>query len=249
MRVHWRLPLAAVALVVTAALILGFAFNRTQSRSEDAVPTPQQDAETLSTAAAPAPQPVPGPIPAVDDLIADEAFLAAYLADRQRSLPMRLSANWNLKAGQPNALVDLSLRIPSGTTAHDLRAAIAGTELESLAAAFVRAEREYGVNALALTAIAALESNWGRSRLAETRNNLFGFGAYPHDPNQALAFASGEDAVLTVARYLAAEYLSPDGKHYKGESLTAIGASWATDPDWPAKVAAAWASLLQRIPL
>ena len=68
--------------------------------------------------------------------------------------------------------------LPSNVDKKSLRYALAGTELEPLANAFIRAEEEYGVNAIALIGIAAHESAWGSSRRARYDNNLTGFGVY-----------------------------------------------------------------------
>ena len=55
----------------------------------------------------------------------------------------------------------LDLTTPSGFSAEELSKGLRG-ELSFLAEEFVAAEENYGVNALFLCAVAALESGWGK---------------------------------------------------------------------------------------
>ncbi len=109
---------------------------------------------------------------------------------------------------------------------------------------FVKAEEKTGVNALVLASIAVHETDWGESRLAQYNNNYFGWGAYDAAPLQhAHSFPSREESILTVANEMRSEYLSREGRHYKGESLEAISESYASDRLWAEKVG----DVMQRI--
>ena len=102
---------------------------------------------------------------------------------------------------------------------------------------FIEAENSTGVNALVLAAIAAHESAFGRSRIARDKNNLFGFGAFDHDPyNQAYTFSSYHDGTITVASYLSRNYLSTGGRFYCGNTLQGINTHYATDIYWADRV-------------
>ena len=67
----------------------------------------------------------------------------------------------------------LDLTEPCGFSADELSAGLRG-ELVPLAADFVAAEAEYGVNAVFLAALAAHESGWGRHCFLP--ENIFGWG-------------------------------------------------------------------------
>ena len=55
---------------------------------------------------------------------------------------------------------------------------------------FIQAQNDYGVNALMVFAQACLESRYGTSTYARTRNNLFGLGAFDSNPDNAYRFDS-----------------------------------------------------------
>lgn len=115
---------------------------------------------------------------------------------------------------------------------HDVAAlerALAGTDLAGLGPALVAAEAETGVNAVLLAAIIAHESGWGTSPLARDKNNLAGLGAYDgREYSAGMSFATREESVMFLARLVAR---NPNG------TLDEIGAWYATDPCWAAKVA------------
>lgn len=118
---------------------------------------------------------------------------------------------------QLNTLVDLS-----GVTEAEL-ASVLKYDLKSLAKTFVQAEQEYGVNAIYLAAISALESGWGRYQFKE--NNIFGFGN--------MDFESEEDCIIYVADFLSREYLTPDGLYYGGGySLSHVNEAYNGSQHW-----------------
>lgn len=95
--------------------------------------------------------------------------------------------------------------------------------------AFIQAEQEFGVNALALAAIAHLESAGGNSSLAQNRNNLMGL--------KGMSFDNKSDSIMYAAKLLAEHYLTPGGKYYHGSNLEAINVRYAEDPKWASKAA------------
>ena len=87
------------------------------------------------------------------------------------------------------------------------------TPLPPLGAAFLKAERDYGVNAAVLVAIAMHESGFGTSDIARVKKNLFGYHAYDRDPFKwAETFPSYAAGVDVVAKYLHDDYLVPTGQ-------------------------------------
>lgn len=121
----------------------------------------------------------------------------------------------------------------SGVDPSVLNERFKGTEFEGLGEAFSNAEKKYGINAWFLTGLAIHESDYGKSRIAQDKNNLFGFKAYDASPyKSASKYASKTDSIDAVARYLSEEYTDPSGKYYNGTSIEAIGRRYATDPKW-----------------
>ncbi len=108
-----------------------------------------------------------------------------------------------------------------------------------LGSAFLRAEREQGINARYLVAHAMLESGWGSSDIARLKRNLFGFNAYDRDPwRYATRFASHARGVAAVAAFLDEFYLTPGGRWwYRFTTPRAINRYYASDPRWADKVA------------
>jgi beta-N-acetylglucosaminidase len=137
------------------------------------------------------------------------------------------------RSGATLAATFTDVTLPSGATATAIDEKLKGTALEGLGAAFVKAENEHGVNAWFLTAIATHESGNGTSRIAQDKNNLFGFQAYDATPYaSARSFATAADGIDYVASYLSKAYLTPGGAYYNGTSVDAVGKRYATDTGW-----------------
>lgn len=122
---------------------------------------------------------------------------------------------------------------PSSVTVEAIDQKLQGTGMAGLGQAFKTAEELYGVNAVFLTSLAIHESNSGKSRIAQDKNNLFGFMAYDRDPyNSAKEFETKEEGILHVAGYLKENYLTPNGSYFNGYSIDAINVKYATDLNW-----------------
>jgi beta-N-acetylglucosaminidase len=125
-------------------------------------------------------------------------------------------------AAEPNELLT-----PCGYTAEELEIGLRG-ELKPLADTFIAAEKETGVNAIFLASVAALESGWGKSNLAEEKNNLYGWrGASGYR-----WFWSKESCINHVARFLKKHYLSPDGKYYSGATVEGVCVRYNGCDEW-----------------
>lgn len=107
-------------------------------------------------------------------------------------------------------------------------------------AAFVQAQNDYGVNALMVYAQACLESGYGKSTYAKTRNNLFGLGAYDSNPDNAFTFESVYECLELQMGYYLRNYFYADsslffGAHY-GNKGSGIAVKYASDPDYGQKI-------------
>lgn len=107
---------------------------------------------------------------------------------------------------------------------------------------FINGQNTYGVNATLVFAMACLESGYGRSQYAVERNNLFGWGAYDSDPNQAATFASIETGIYEHMGLNLRGYLDINDYRYFGGQLgnkgSGLNVKYAGDPYWGMKIAA-----------
>lgn len=137
---------------------------------------------------------------------------------------------------------------PSLLTAEELNIAIEGTGLQGLGQYFYEAEQAYGVNSVFLLSIAILESGWGNSTLAQTKNNLFGYQAYDNDPNKAMYFSSKAEAIDTVGSHLAKNYLRSDGKYYNGATPAGVNVMYCSGGEWASKVVSIMNKVMDSVP-
>lgn len=110
-------------------------------------------------------------------------------------------------------------------------------DLKPLAPLFVQAQDKYGIDAVILAAIAAEESGWGRHQFR--KNNIFGF----YGPQ----FESLGHCIDYVADFLLTEYLTPDGKYYKGTSVAAVNTYYNGRDTWEEHVTKIMDNIVNRI--
>jgi peptidoglycan hydrolase-like protein with peptidoglycan-binding domain/beta-N-acetylglucosaminidase len=143
------------------------------------------------------------------------------------------------------------LKLPSGQTAQQLDKFIYSqnnrSSLYGLGSSYVDAEKAYGTNAVYLLAHSVIESAWGNSSIAQSKNNLFGYGAYDRNPgSDAGSFPTDDYAIHFEAWEVRHNYLTKDPNnsysHYVpslGPTLDGMsGGGYATDPDWSPSIAA-----------
>ena len=116
------------------------------------------------------------------------------------------------------------------------------SRLAGKGATFKAAEEKYGVNALYLVAHSALESAWGRSKIARDKNNFFGISAYDNNPyNAATKFDNVDAGILGAARWINEKYLSkstyPARGAYLGNKAGGMNVNYATAPYWGESIA------------
>lgn len=125
---------------------------------------------------------------------------------------------------------------PSGVGVRHINYVLEGTGLEGLGEYYIQAEKDYGVNAFFLVGLSALESAWGNSRLAQDRNNIFGFMAYDRNVDMAKRFDTKGESILHVAKYLKENYLTVGGKYYNGVTVEGVNVRYSSDKNWNKKI-------------
>lgn len=130
---------------------------------------------------------------------------------------------------KPSYNID-NLTEKSNVTKEHLQVKLEGTPLYDVAEDFILAEEKYGINALFLCALSIQESSWGKSRLAQNKNNIFGYGAYNNSPySSAKGFPSKSECIEIVSERLSKNYLTEGGKYYNGKSLNAVNIRYSLD--------------------
>lgn len=123
----------------------------------------------------------------------------------------------------------------SNISTEEMTKILEGTSLQKLAPAFTECEKKYGVNAIFLCSIAALESNWGNSRRAVEDNNYTGLGVYS-DTAVGINSDTPEGNIHATAQRLAENYLKEDGMFYNGLSVFAVNTKYCVGCTWGMKV-------------
>ena len=116
------------------------------------------------------------------------------------------------------------------------------SKLADKGATFKAAEQRYGVNALYLVAHSALESAWGRSKIAKDKNNFFGISAYDDTPyTSATKFDNVDSGIMGAARWINSRYLHnsgyPANGAYLGNKAGGMNVNYATAPYWGESIA------------
>lgn len=111
-----------------------------------------------------------------------------------------------------------------------------GTGLEGVD--FIYVERQTGIDAVTLMAIAAHESAWGSNSWSKRYNNVMSWGVSDSDPDRAY-YENKTLNVLAAAKGLKRLYLSEDATYYGGDlTLYGVNKYYASDKGWAAGVIA-----------
>lgn len=144
---------------------------------------------------------------------------------------------------------NIELNKPSGLTLEQFKQVLTDSKdknniFEENAQYFYYIENQYNINGIFVAAVGIHESNWGTSKIASQKYNLFGYGAYDSNPyNGAYKFESYSESIDLIARVFAKYYLNPkgtaiydgqvaNGKYYNGNTLSAVNKKYATDKKW-----------------
>lgn len=135
-------------------------------------------------------------------------------------------------------LGEMDLRTPSGYTSQELESGLL-KGLVPLAGQFIAAEEYYGVNAVFLAAVSALESGWGQSGWSK-HNNIFGYG-------NKKAFDSKAKCIFDVTGAIRRNYLSPDGRYFKGYTIDGVNHYYNGRTQWAVTVESIMGDIICRI--
>ena len=124
---------------------------------------------------------------------------------------------------------------------------VQNSRLAGKGAIFKEAEKRYGVNALYLMAHSALESAWGRSQIANDKNNFFGIAAYDTSPyDSAKKFDDVDKGILGAAKWIRENYIDR-GRDHLGNKATGMNVRYASDPYWGEKIASIMMNINSRL--
>ena len=131
--------------------------------------------------------------------------------------------------------LSMDLTEKSNLSAEELKSGLLD-ELVHLADEFIAAEEKYGVNALFLAAVAALESGWGKSCFRE--NNIFGWSGK--------SFDSKAECIDFVASKIAENYLCESGKYHNGKNISGVNKCYNGNIFWEEKIAGIMAMISRK---
>ena len=120
--------------------------------------------------------------------------------------------------------------------------------LENKGATFKEAEEHYHINALYLLAhSAALESDWGRSKIAKDKNNFFGITAYDTTPYlSAKTFDDVDKGILGATKWIKENYIDR-GRTFLGNKASGMNVEYASDPYWGEKIASVMMKINEKL--
>ena len=144
---------------------------------------------------------------------------------------------------------DMQLNKPSGLTLEQFKKVLTDNKdvnkiFANNAEYFYYIEKQYNINGVFVAAVGIHESAWGTSKIAQNKNNLFGYGAYDSNPyNGAYSFSNYSESIDLLARVFVKYYLNPQGTsiygnekaagtYYNGATLSGINKKYATDKNW-----------------
>ena len=119
--------------------------------------------------------------------------------------------------------------------------------LENKGATFKEAEEHYHINALYLLAHSALESDWGRSKIAKDKNNFFGITAYDTTPYlSAKTFDDVDKGILGATKWIKENYIDR-GRSFLGNKASGMNVEYASDPYWGEKIASVMMKINEKL--
>ncbi len=144
---------------------------------------------------------------------------------------------------------NIKLNKPSGLTLEQFKKVLSDEKdknkiFENNAEYFYYIEKQYNINGIFIAAVGIHESNWGTSKIALQKNNLFGYGAYDSNPyNGAYQFSNYSESIDLIARVFVKYYLNPSGTniyggekaigtYYNGTTLVGVNTKYASDKNW-----------------
>lgn len=117
------------------------------------------------------------------------------------------------------------------------------SKMNSMGQYYIENQNTYGTNALLMFGVSGNESYWGRSKIAQDKNNLFGHGAVDSNPYYgANGYANPQTSIKYHAeKFISNGYLDNEDWRYNGghlgDKLSGINVRYASDPYWGEKAA------------
>lgn len=124
----------------------------------------------------------------------------------------------------------------------------------NIGALMIQMEKEFGVNAGFLVAVAALESGWGTSRYARENYSLFGYGAYNSNPDATKQLGGGNTLTEGLRKSCSGivKYINTYNKRTINQFQT-YPYAWAQQDSngtptqhWADQVASIWAGVMNQ---
>ena len=126
----------------------------------------------------------------------------------------------------PNNITELS-----GVTYEQLSYALKDTKLSTCIDSFLTVEKHYNINSLVMIGIVANESAWLTSNRTLKQNNVTGYAVYS-DNSKGASFSSIDESILKTAELLCKDYIDPQGRFYKGLSISNVNEMYSSDSEW-----------------
>jgi beta-N-acetylglucosaminidase len=146
-----------------------------------------------------------------------------------------------------NISYDMNLLIKSNLTENEYEKMFVNTSMSGLGKAFADAESETGVNGIYLASLGCLESSFGRSNFAQTRNNLFGYQSYDSNLDATKVFNSQEEGIVFVAQKIKKNYLTQSGAYHSGYTIASISKRYASDKEHANKIYSIMKKLINKL--
>lgn len=145
---------------------------------------------------------------------------------------------------------NMKLNTQSGLTLEQFKKVLSNNEndknktFEQNAEYFYYIEKQYNINGIFVAAVGIHESNWGSSKIALNKKNLFGYGASDSNPYEnAYKFGNYSEGIDMIARVFVKYYINPSGtkiydseiatgKYYSGSTIADVNKKYATDKNW-----------------
>lgn len=160
---------------------------------------------------------------------------------------------------------NMDISIPTNMTKEDFKKVLTDSSdkkkiFENSSEVFYNMEQKYGINGIFLASVGIHESAWGTSKIATSKNNLFGYMAYDRNPYAFSAnFESYESGIETLARVFCKYYLYPagtpiyeeevaKGSYYNGANVAGVNVRYASDKEWCNKVYKTMVYLYSKLP-
>lgn len=171
-----------------------------------------------------------------------ETQAASTELEEQFTEPAETAAIIEKQATEPEQQSGLGVLSCSNLTAEQLASGLY-EPLKQYAECFIQAEKQTGVNAIFLASVAALESGWAKSEVAQSKNNLFGWTS----KSGYRSFDSKEECIAFVAEQLKALYLSPEGIYFNGYDVSDVNIRYNGRQSWADTVTQIMGEITHRI--